>query len=99
MKITSMTVYSSGTPTPAFKGLSTEEIRELMRALGFHRIDSRNRWKMKIVDKMEVTDASIKSANESGKLAEYLSAQLEQGFQGLKNLQVRKKVLTAFFKT
>ena len=94
-----MTVYSSGTPTPAFKGLSTEEIRELMRALGFHRIDSRDRWKMKIIDKIEITDASIRAANESGKLAEHLGSQLEQGFQGLKNLQMRKKVLTAFFKT
>jgi len=99
--ITKMATFGTGSIQKSVHNpsLTNEEINELMRALGFHRIDSRDRWKMKLVDKIEITDASIRDANMNDKLAEFLSANLEKGFQSLKTLQTRKRMLTAFFKT
>ena len=53
--------------------LKPDEIMELMRALGFHRIPSRNRWKMKLTDSIIVTDAQLRDNNEHGQLANFLS--------------------------
>ena len=75
-----------------------EEISELMKALGFHRIPSRSRWKMKIVDKMEITDAQIRKANESDKLQEVLTKLLLTQFLQKRSLSVIKKVNTLTLK-
>jgi len=78
--------------------LKPEEIIELMRALGFHRIPSRNRWKMKISDTIVVTDAQLRDANENGPLADFLMKYLDESFKSLSTLARRKQILSAFFK-
>ena len=78
--------------------LKPEEIIELMRALGFHRIPSRNRWKMKISDTIVFTDAQLRDANEGGRLADFLMKYLDESFKSISTLARRKQILSAFFK-
>jgi len=78
--------------------LKPEEIEELMRALGFHAIPSRKRWKMKLSDSIVVTDAQLRQANEKEKLAEFLMHFMNEKLKTITTIQRRKQILSAFFK-
>jgi len=78
--------------------LTLEEVKELMRALGFHTIPSRNRWKMKLSDCIVVTDVQLRDANDRGELPEFLMKYLDEKATGLNILLRRKKMLSSFFK-
>jgi len=78
--------------------LKPEEIDELMRALGFHAIPSRKRWKMKLADTIVVTDAQLREANDQEKLAEFLMQYMDEKLRTITTLQRRKQILSAFFK-
>jgi len=72
--------------------LTEEEINDLMKALGFHQIPSRKRWKMKVVDKVVITDAQLRHANESDKLREVLTNLLFTQILQKRNLSVARKI-------
>ena len=82
--------------------LTEEEINDLMKALGFHQIPSRKRWKMKVVDKVVITDAQLRYANDSDKLREVLTTLLLTQILQKRNLSVVRKInmltLTDIFK-
>ena len=72
--------------------LTEEEICELMKALGFHQIPSRKRWKMKVVDKVVITDTQLRHANESDELREVLTKLLFTQILQKRNLSVARKI-------
>ena len=72
--------------------LTEEEINDLMKALGFHQIPSRKRWKMKVVDKVVITDAQLRHANESDELREVLTKLLFTQILQKRNLSVARKI-------
>jgi len=76
--------------------LTEEEISELLKALGFHRIPSRARWRIKVSDSIGITDAKIRMANESGKLREILNELLSvQILRKQKLLEIKKTIILA----
>ncbi len=82
--------------------LTEEEIHELMKALGFHQIPSRKRWKMKVVDKVVITNTQLRYANNSDELREVLTKLLFTQILQKRNLSVVRKInmltLTDIFK-
>lgn len=80
------------------KVLKNIEIKDLMNALGFHHLDSRDRWKLKLCDTLMVTDAMVREANENEELPELLTRHIEASIQSTNRLIRKKKVLLAFFK-
>lgn len=81
------------------KELSNEDIHALMLALGFHRIPSRNRWKMKLCDTFELTDWQLENANMRGVLEQFLIDYLEKQYQSKRQLERMKKIALALFRS
>lgn len=86
----------SHTLTP--KTLKETEIEDLMQALGFHHLDSRDRWKLKLCDTIVITDAQIRDANDSEELPDFLTRYIDVSILSKDKLLRKKKVLLAFFK-
>ena len=80
------------------KSLKQVEMEELMQALGFHHLDSRARWKLKLCDTIMVTDAQLTSANEHEELPDFLTRYIVASIMSKDKLLRKKKILLAFFK-
>jgi len=78
---------------------SKEEINDVMQALGFHRINSRDRWKLKISSIVQVTDAEIRYANDTSQLSEHLSKILKDQLRIVERFRKKKLVLLALLKS
>ena len=78
--------------------ITQEEINELMKGLGFHRIPSKNRWKLKIIDTLIVPDQSLThfTGDRQG-LCDYMNNVLHNKISSYKSLIRRKRMLLAFF--
>lgn len=77
--------------------LKKKEITELMEGLGFHYIPSKNRWKMKKVNIMTITDFDLETQNDSNHLMEFLEGEFEEQLDTLKQFERKQKMIRIFF--
>ncbi len=58
--------------------LDKQDIKSLMIALGFHKIPSRNRWKLKTTSTLVITDAELVNANFRNQIPDALTMKLKK---------------------
>ena len=79
--------------------LNGKDIKYLMLSLGFHRIHSKKRWKMKICDSILINDSDlIHKAPTPAEFSRYLEETLDLQIRSRTTLLRKKRMLLAFFK-
>ena len=77
--------------------LSPEEIGSFMLALGFHRINSRKRWKMKLSENFEITDFQLEFENSNANLENFLINYLRSALDSRKKISKKLRFIIALF--